>query len=1002
MPEFFKKNLYFQTLIKLKRPFQNLKIQDYFIMSTFLPQFRKKLHVNNIVLLKKILFFCLIFPSVNAQNMWTWVSGYSVSDAVWSEPRPNPQPFSVYDYNKPWVLDEQYKPSVREHAAGGLVDNTAMYMYGGATLEDYNASDFWMYDLVQQKWALISLKGVGLTYGTIGVENAYIHPGGRNRSASAVDKDGNFWLFGGLYKDRPSGNEFSMGDLWKFSKKTKKWTYYGNHTNANNSPLDRHRARAWFDENNNFWIYGGAINGWSYNDMWMFNTTTLQWTHISGNKNNYFTENDPNGNYPANVGMSGTQYFPKARSDYGYWKDKTGNFWIYGGYTVTHGLHEYGDFWKFNPVTNEWTLIAGSSQIDTPKTATYPGSRNAPYCWVGNDGKLYMQGGLRLWDNFLSDTWRYNIDTNTWEIVVDRPVNQAPTIAGYRVEHSSNAPGAQVCTLNHVTTGSHTYMYDGYGKGSNARQFYDDYSKPFAGFTGAVWRYTLDGYNPSLIPVAMQDQLKTYTKDTIAYSVLTNDLPQNQANLKGIDIDTSLAGLQDTLKTNFGKYWLDQSSGVILFAPVTGFTGTTSLHYTFQNQSRYSSNNGLYQLTIYPTNQNPELFPIAVNDTLKASFQAKLYELITKNDSFKGELDELTIDIDSLRHGIQDSLITTSGRFKMNTGGILEFSPENNFVGDITLGYTFQNKNGFISNLGKINFTVFPPNQIINQQPLTVNDTLITRFEADINFNIIKNDTIKGTLNNKLIDIDVLKTGYQDSIITANGKVIIDTLGILHYYPNIANTVVDTIRLKYNFKNSANYLSNTGNITIIVLPLDYQSSAFPKANDDNFILTVGTSNINFDILSNDLLDIGTVTNIQLDSLTIMQNESNINTDIGVFSINPLNKLYYTPTVSQKDSIVLYYRFQNANHFRSNIAKIKIGVNICNSDNILLDTGNNLANGIYEYVTNGHIIANNKLIQTNLPLNTTFNSAKSITLLPGFETTIQNAGSTFKTNISGCN
>src|SRR5882724_11692503 len=44
------------------------------------------------------------------------------------------------------------------------------------------------------------------------------------------------------------------------------------------------------------------------------------------------------------------------------WKDKQGNFWMYGGFDT--GGSDYSDLWKYNPLTNEWTWVKGSHLIN--------------------------------------------------------------------------------------------------------------------------------------------------------------------------------------------------------------------------------------------------------------------------------------------------------------------------------------------------------------------------------------------------------------------------------------------------------------------------------------------------------------------------------------------------------------------------------------------------------------------------------------------------------------
>lgn len=572
---------------------------------------------------KTILFlFILNALTLNcfSQNQWTWMSGYLVSDAVWNYPRPTPSPLSVK--GAPWVLGSTVKPSVREHSGGGIANNNEIYVYGGASLEYEFSSDFWVYDISQQKWAFISDLGWQVIVDSIGKESPTAHPGGRNRMASSIDKNGNIWFFGGLYNDKNTNEIFTRSDLWRYNPKTKKFTYFDEYAGSDAKPSDRYRARAWFDDDNNMWMYGGAVDtpsgSLSYNDLWKYNTTTKSWTFISGNKNRPYCKNCPNGLYPTTQGTGGTQYFPRARSDYAYWKDNTGNIWIYGGYVESHGSDEFGDVWKFNPTTAEWTLISGNDTFNPPKTTTNPGSRNAPYCWVGNDNKLYMSGGQKQYWYFLRDTWRINPSNGNWEIVkADSLTNEVPISAGLRIENSTNMPGSSVNTLNHLTTGSHTYMFSGYGTGSNN----------LTGFTGAMWRYSLDGYNSNLLPIANSDSLVLAYRDSIACNIKANDLPKGTFNNATFDIDINLAGIQKSFTTTNGTFKID-SAGVIWFKPVLNFVGTVSLNYTYQNSAKYVSNTAQLKLIIYKCATSILDLASPTNDITNGVYQYSNNELV--------------------------------------------------------------------------------------------------------------------------------------------------------------------------------------------------------------------------------------------------------------------------------------------------------------------------------------------------------------------------------------
>lgn len=543
-----------------------------------------------LVVFNLIFLSCLLsFLDCKSQNKWAFLSGYLVSDAVWLSPRPYPTPLSVK--GSPWMLGTSFKPSVREHTSGGLVNNNDLYIYGGQSLESNYASDLWIFDISQQKWAFISDKGTSNVSGSIGLENPNFTPGGRNRMGSAVDKEGNIWFFGGL------NNGYISADLWRFNTRTKMWSFWGDFGSSDTQPVNRYRSRIWFDDNDDLWLFGGVTDAGgnnSFNDLWKFNKQTKKWTFVSGDRNAGYCKDCPNGKYPTANDPATTIYFPRSRSDYAHWKDNDGNFWIYGGYAESHGSDEYGDLWKFSISTQKWALISGSQNLNIPKTATNPGSRNAPYCWVGSDGKLYFFGGQRQYWHFLSDTWRVDPTNGSWE-AVDNVIdwNTPPISSGIGNEQTTNRPGSCVNTMNHMTTGTHTYLFNGYGTGLNYQ----------LGFTGALWRYTLGGYDANLKPIAQKDTIVLPYKAELVFDIIQNDSLRNSVNLSTIDIDIQKAGIQDSLVTTNGTFKV-LSDGKIAAKLVSDFSGSLSFSYTFQNTSKYISNTAEVKLYVYECNSS--------------------------------------------------------------------------------------------------------------------------------------------------------------------------------------------------------------------------------------------------------------------------------------------------------------------------------------------------------------------------------------------------------------
>jgi hypothetical protein len=489
--------------------------------------------------LRKLLTYCLFLIQIStyAQFEWKFEAGYEVSDTGWMIPHPYPAPTDIA--GNYLSLDSSYKPSVREHALGDILNDNEIYIYGGQNRNYLSDSDLWIYDISQSKWAFVKHYNTIQTIDVVNGESSNNSPGRLNRAASAFDENGNLWVFGGL----KSVNEESNA-LWSLNSKTHQWTYW----EIPNGPIARFRARGWVHDNK-FWIYGGVYdNSWgiyALNDLWYLDLTTMAWNFVKGNKNVSFPADNQcsptNGSYPDSIRVKGPSYFPRSRSDYGYWIDQNGDFWLYGGFLSTHGQDNFSDLWKFHTGDLEWELIEGTDALNEVRTDSTPGSRNAPFCWVDANGKLMLYGGATYGDKFLSDMWQYDPVLYQWDSIrINNTVNTIPKLDPTGVQW----PGAQVCNLSHITTKNFTYMFNSYGYGTNGQ----------AGFTGALWKYPIRNIDSLDIPKISNLRVvsnKGYStmhfcaiqNGTIVYQTWTN-----------VDINPNLAGFQDTLKTASGLY----------------------------------------------------------------------------------------------------------------------------------------------------------------------------------------------------------------------------------------------------------------------------------------------------------------------------------------------------------------------------------------------------------------------------------------------------------------
>jgi N-acetylneuraminic acid mutarotase len=172
------------------------------------------------------------------------------------------------------------------------------------------------------------------------------------------------------------------------------------------------------------------------NDLWEFNPSINQWAWMGGDNN--FGGNAAYGTY-GELGKFAPGNVPGSRWEGATWTDTSGNFWLFGGQgnasIVTEGI--LNDLWEFNPSTNQWAWMGGSSTLNcanvpqvycnrpgvygtlgVPAAGNIPGSRMDSFNWRDVNGNLWLFGGQGFdsnsnW-NTLNDLWKFNPSTNQW------------------------------------------------------------------------------------------------------------------------------------------------------------------------------------------------------------------------------------------------------------------------------------------------------------------------------------------------------------------------------------------------------------------------------------------------------------------------------------------------------------------------------------------------------------------------------------------------------------
>lgn len=350
-------------------------------------------------------------------------------------------------------------------------------------------------------WALINgspLPNAAPSYGQQGTSSQANTPGGRTGMPGWADKNGNFWIFGGM--------NFSLGlfdDLWEYIPKDSVWIWVsgnsgtgvnpGVYTGATSHPGGRTNAAGWVDQQGNFWIFGGDgydVNGQvgSLSDLWKFTPGTTpgtgQWTYVSG-----YTTYNQHGIYTKATDAYAKQNRVGGRQYASGWSDASGNIWIFGGYGYD-GASNTGplnDLWEYNASAQLWYWVSGADTVNavgvygtrtTASANNVPGSRYGQNVIVDAQGNFWLFGGAtsagvtvaapnNLTGQF-NDLWEYNTNEKNWIWVAGSNQTNQPGVYGTKGVYTAGAaPGARFQGAFQMDVSGNFYVYGGYGLGSN-------------------------------------------------------------------------------------------------------------------------------------------------------------------------------------------------------------------------------------------------------------------------------------------------------------------------------------------------------------------------------------------------------------------------------------------------------------------------------------------------------------------------------------------------------
>jgi len=413
--------------------------------------------------MKKIMFAIVVLFIVSdgiaqTPGEWTWMGGSTSLNASGN--------FGTQGV--PGISN--YPPSLYEVA--NWVDLQGnFWLYGGIGGGIGVWGDLWKFNPQTLEWTWIygiTSAGVFPVYGIKGVASPTNNPGSRSWGiVSWTDQAGDLWCFGGQV-----GNGFQnalVNDLWKYTISSGLWTWMGGDTvvnspgnfgikgvpSTNNFPPSRsyESATGWIDNSNNLWLACGG-----YDDVWRYSIATNEWTWMAG------------GNVTGNPAVYGTQGIPDpantpgARSSYTHWKDKNGNFWLFGGLAQN-------DMWKFDVSINQWAWMSGQPFQGNPgtynstcvtDTVNTPRSRTEnKTCWTDTCGNFWMMGGNSA-SGFMNDLWRFIPTTLEWTWVNGSSTGNVSSVFGtLGVSSPFNVAGGRMGASGWTDANNYLWLFGG-------------------------------------------------------------------------------------------------------------------------------------------------------------------------------------------------------------------------------------------------------------------------------------------------------------------------------------------------------------------------------------------------------------------------------------------------------------------------------------------------------------------------------------------------------------
>jgi hypothetical protein len=431
-----------------------------------------------------LIYILVVFiTSQNINYQWKYLSG-NITDT------------QVGIYGTINVFDSLNIPGSRFGHIGKALNDEIIFIFGGRGFDNLTQfqylNDLWLFNTTSLQWKYISGDTTGNQIGIYGTINTYSSSNkisGRNGHIGDILNDEIIFTQGGFGYDSESSPRW-LNDLWFFNVTSLLWKWVSGNDTGNklgiygtlnvydsiNVPGSRvEHVGGKLDENTIF-IHGGggydSISSGTLNDLWFFNTSSLQWKWMSGNYTG-----DENGIYGIKNQFN-ISNIPGSRANHIGFRLNQYSIIIHGGVgfdsEASAATIFLNDVWLFNSTISQWKYVSGD--ITGNKVSIFGNkfiyhSSNIPAGRRGHTGSLinntlmFIQGGeLPLAIDLLNDLWFFNLITFQWKWISGDTIGDQLGIYGTKnVYNSSNKIGSRNGHISGVLFNDTLFFHGGAG-----------------------------------------------------------------------------------------------------------------------------------------------------------------------------------------------------------------------------------------------------------------------------------------------------------------------------------------------------------------------------------------------------------------------------------------------------------------------------------------------------------------------------------------------------------